>query len=211
MKIVVFGATGATGQQLVAQGLAAGHEMTAFTRSPDAVAMRLGLTVMAGATSDPQAVERAVAGRDAVLCALGGSPLRRRERVCATAMSRIVPAMARQGVRRVLAISTFGAGDSRQQVGWFARHVLFGFVLRSEVADKEAMEAQLLASSLEWTVVRVGLLTDEAPRGRWHAADDGSIHGMGKITRADAAAFMLAQIGGTMWLRRRPVIVSQAD
>jgi putative NADH-flavin reductase len=211
VKIVVFGATGGTGQQLVAQGLAAGHEVTAFTRSPDAVAMRLGLTVMAGATSDPQAVERAVAGRDAVLCALGGSPLRRGERVCATAMSHIVPAMTRQGVRRVLAISTFGAGDSRQQVGWFVRHALFGLVLRSEVADKETMEAQLFASPLEWTVVRVGLLTDELPRGRWRTADDGSIHGMGKIARADVAAFMLAQIGSTTWLRRRPVIVSQAD
>jgi hypothetical protein len=57
------------------------------------------------------------------------------------------------------------------------------------------MEAQLFASPLEWTVVRVGLLTDEPPRGRWRSADDGSIHGMGKIARADVAAFMLAQIG----------------
>lgn len=208
MKIVVFGPSGGTGQQLVAQGLAAGHEMTAFTRHPSAVPMRLGLTVMSGSTRDPQAVERAVAGRDAALCALGGSPLRRSERVCSTAMSQIVPAMVRQGVRRVLAISTFGAGDSRQQVGWFARQVLFGFVMRSEVADKEAMEAQLFASPLEWTVVRVGLLTDESPRGAWRAADDGSIRGMGKIARADVAAFMLAQINSSTWLRRRPVIVS---
>ena len=109
---------------------------------------------------------------------------------------------------RVLAISTFGAGDSRPQVGWFERRLLFGFVLRSEVADKEAMEAQLFASDLEWTVVRVGLLTDEPPRGHWRTADDGSIRGMGKIARADVAAFMLAQIRSAAWLRRRPVIVS---
>jgi putative NADH-flavin reductase len=209
VKLVVFGPSGGTGQQLVAQGLAAGHQMTAFTRNPSAVALRLGLTVMSGSTRDPQAVERAVAGRDAVLCALGGSPLRRRARVCSSAMSHIVPAMVRQGVRRVLAISTFGAGDSRQQVGWLARNVLFAFVLRSEVADKEAMEAQLFASPLQWTVVRVGLLTDESPHGAWRAADDGSIRGMGKITRADVAAFMLAQIDSTTWLRRRPVIVNR--
>jgi len=163
--------------------------------------------VMAGSTSDSQAVERAVAGRDAVLCALGGSPVRRRERVCSTAMGHIAPAMARHGVRRVLAISTFGAGDSRQQVSWLVSHLVFGVVLRSEVADKEAMEAQLFASNLDWTVVRVGLLTDEPPRGRWRTADDGSICGMGKIARADVAAFMLAQISSTTWLRRRPVIV----
>jgi uncharacterized protein YbjT (DUF2867 family) len=210
VKIVVFGATGGTGQQLVAQGLAAGHEVIAFTRNPDAMTARLGLTVMAGSTGDRQAVERAVAGRDAVLCALGGSPLRRRERVCATAMGHIVPAMVHHGVRRVLAISTFGAGDSRPQLGWFQRRVLFGFVLRSEVADKEAMEAQLSASSLDWTVVRVGLLTDEPSCGRWRTADDGSIRGMGKIARADVAAFMLAQLGSAAWLRRRPVMVSAA-
>src|SRR5262245_9900630 len=161
MKLVVFGPTGGTGQHLVAQGLAAGHEVTAFTRRPEAIAPRLGLTVMAGSTRDPQAVGRAIAGRDAVLCALGGSPLRRRERVCSTAMATIVPAMARLGVRRVLAISTQGAGDTRQQVGWFVRYVLLGLALRSEVADKEAMEVELCASALDWTVVRVSVLIDE--------------------------------------------------
>ncbi|HET7524497.1 MAG TPA: NAD(P)H-binding protein [Burkholderiaceae bacterium] len=208
MKLIVFGPTGGTGQQLVAQGLAAGHEVTAFTRRPEAIAPRLGLTTMAGDTRDPRAVERAIAGRDVVLCALGGSPLRRRQHVCATAMANIVPAMVRLGVRRVLAISTQGAGDTRQRVSWLVRHVMLGFVLRSEVADKEAMEAQLSASPLEWTVVRVSLLTDEAPRGRWRVADDGSIRGMGKVARADVASFMLAQIGSTQWLRRCPVIAS---
>lgn len=207
VKIVVFGAAGGTGQQLVAQGLAAGHRVTAFTRRPDAVAMRQGLTVAVGSTRDANAVERALEGCDAVLSALGGHPLRRREQVCASAMSRIVPAMTRVGIRRVLVLSTFGAGDSRAQVGWLVRHLLFGLVLRSEVADKEAMEAQLRASALDWTIVRVGLLSDAPPRGGWRAADDGSIRGMGKIARADVAAFMLAQIGSPTWLRRAPVVV----
>src|SRR5262245_36476846 len=207
VKLVVFGPTGGTGQQLVAQGLAAGHEVTAFTRRPEAMVKRLGLTVIAGSIDDPQAVVQALAGRDAVLSALGGSPLRRRARVCSRAMARIVPAMKQQDVRRVIAISTLGAGDSRPQVSWLARHLLLGIVLRSEVADKEAMEAQLADSGLEWTVVRVGVLTDEPPQGSWHAADDGSIRGMGKIARADVAAFMLAQLASASWLRRRPVLV----
>ena len=207
VKLVVFGAAGGTGQQLVAQAVASGHSVRAFTRRPDAIGPRAGLTVLAGSTRDPRAIEHALAGCDAVLCALGGHPLRRRQRVCATAMAHIVPAMPRHGVRRVLAISTFGAGDSRRHVGWLARHVLFGLVLRSEVADKEAMEALLRASALDWTVVRVGLLSDAPPRGVWRAADDGSIRGMGKIARADVAAFMLAQLASAVWLRRAPVIV----
>ena len=207
MKLIVFGPTGGTGQQLLRQALAQGHAVTAFARHTTAIAGQPGLTAVAGDASDPQAVQRAVAGHDAVLCALGGRPWRRSERVCSTAMSHIVPAMQQHGVRRIVAISTFGAGDSRAQVGWFPRTVLFGAVLHSEVADKEAMEATLAASGLDWTAVRIGVLNDEPPRGHWRAADDGSIHGMGKIARADVADFMLAQLEeGGAWLRRRPVL-----
>ena len=114
--------------------------------------------------------------------------------------------MARHGVRRIVAISTFGAGDTRRQVGWLAKSLLFGLVLRSEVADKEAMEKELSATDLEWIVVRVGLLMDRPARGTWRTADDGSIFGMGKIARADVAALVLAQIEDEAWLRRKPVL-----
>jgi putative NADH-flavin reductase len=207
MRIIVFGPTGGTGQQLVTQALLAGHEVTAFTRNPGAIAPRPGLTVVVGQTLDPIVVERAIAGHDAVLCALGGQPWRRRARVCSGAVQNIAPAMAKQGIRRIVAISTFGAGNSRPQVGWLVRTVLFGLVLRSEVADKEAMERALSATNLEWTVVRVGLLTDGQARGTWRAADDDSIRGMGKIARADVAAFMLAQLEAETWVRRKPAVM----
>lgn len=207
MKLAVFGSTGGTGRQIVAQALDAGHEVTAFTRHSTAMTARRGLTIAAGSTHDRASVARAVAGQDAVLCALGGHPLRRREHVCSTAMQNIAPSMRECKVRRVIAISTFGARDTRPHVGWFARAVLFGFVLRSEVADKEAMEAQLSASALDWTVVRIGVLSDGQARGVWRVSDDGSIRGMGKIARADVAAFMLAQLESGAWVRRCPVLM----
>jgi len=114
--------------------------------------------------------------------------------------------MSRHGLRRVIAISTFGAGETRAHVGWLARNVLFGLVLRTEVADKEAMEKALAATDLEWVVVRIGILSGDTPAGQWRAADDGSIRGMGKIARADVAAFMLAQLQEDTWLRRKPVV-----
>lgn len=209
VKVIVFGPTGGTGRQLVAQALAAGHEVTAFARGAAAVPPRPGLAVVVGDTRDTGAVERAVAGQDAVLCALGGRPWRRRARVCSSAIETIAPAMRKHGVRRIVAISTFGAGNSRPRVGWFARHVLFGAILRSEVADKEAMERALAATDLAWTVVRVGLLTDAAARGAWRAADDDSIRGMGKIARADVAAFMLAQLASDAWVRRAPALMAE--
>jgi len=117
--------------------------------------------------------------------------------------------MTKHGVRRIVAISTFSAGNSRPRVGWFARHLLFGAVLRSEVADKEAMERALAATDLAWTVVRVGLLADAAARGAWRAADDDLIRGMGKIARADVAAFMPAQLASDAWVRRAPALMAE--
>ena len=207
MRIAIFGATGGTGRQIVAQALTDGHEVTAFARSPSTLAPRRGLTVVAGEIHESSAVERAIAGNDAVLCALGGRPWRRRERVCSTAVRTLIPLMEKHGLHRIVAISTFGAGTTRSQVGWLARTLLFGLVLRSEVADKEAMETELSKTNLAWTVVRVGVLSDGPPRGTYRAADDGSIRGMGKIARGDVAAFMLAQLKSEAWVRRRPVIV----
>ena len=207
MKIIVFGPTGGTGRQLVSQALAAGHQVTAFARNPSAIAPRPGLTIVAGQPGDPDAVDGAMAGQEAVLCALGGQPWRRRARVCSGAVRNIAASMAKHGVRRIVAISTFGAGNSRSQVGWVARNLLFGLVLRSEVADKEAMEGELAATELDWTVVRIGLLTDDAARGSWRAADDDSITGMGKIARADVAAFMLGQLEAGTWVRRKPAVM----
>lgn len=206
MRIIVFGPTGGTGHELVSQALDAGHEVTAFARDPAAVGARQGLTVVKGNPLDAATVERAIANHDAVLSALGGRPWRSVP-ICSGAMRNITAAMTHHKVRRIVAISTFGAAETRAHVGWVARHLLFGLVLRGEVADKEAMEKELAATDLEWVVVRVGLLNSGPPRHEWRAADDRSIQGMGKIARADVAAFMLAQLRCDDWLGRRPVVM----
>ena len=205
MKILVFGPTGGTGQLLLERAIQTGHLVTAFTRNSSAIEERANLRVIAGDVLDPAAVVAAVAGQDAVLSALGGRPWRASP-ICGPAIRNITAAMTTHRVRRIVAISTLGAGETRADVGWFARNVLFRFVLRNEVADKEAMERHFGSTDLDWIVVCVSLLTNEAARGSFRVADDRSIHGMGKIARSDVADFMLAQLQSDSWLRRKPVI-----
>ena len=205
MKILVFGPTGGTGQLLLERAIQTGHLVTAFTRNSSAIKERANLCVIAGDVLDPAAVVAAVAGQDAVLSALGGRPWRTSP-ICGPAICNITAAMTTHRVRRIVAISTLGAGETRADIGWFARNVLFRFVLRNEVADKEAMERHFGSTDLDWIVVRVSLLTNEAARGSFRVADDRSIHGMGKIARSDVADFMLAQLQSDSWLRRKPVI-----
>ena len=70
------------------------------------------------------------------------------------------------------------------------------------------MEDLLATSDVDWTVVRPGILTNHAPRGRWRVADDGSIVG-GTIPRADVASFMLHELRARDWIHAAPTIVTQ--
>lgn len=75
MKLLIFGATGGTGRQLVEQALAQGQQVTAFARDPAKVsAKHENLRVAQGDMLRPESVEAAVAGQDAVLSALGVRP-----------------------------------------------------------------------------------------------------------------------------------------
>ena len=206
MRIIVFGPTGGTGRLLLEKALLAGHSVTAFARSAAAITPRPGLAIVAGSVLEAAAVDAAVAGHGAVLSALGGRPWRTAP-ITGPAIRNITAAMTGRGVRRIVVISTLGAAETRADVGWFARNVLFRYPLRNEVADKEAMERHLAATDLDWTVVRVGILTDGAARGTFRVADDRTIRGLGRIARSDVADFMLAQLDSSTWLRRKPVIV----
>jgi putative NADH-flavin reductase len=113
MKLVIFGATGGTGRQLVEQALAEGHQVTAFARRPAALQVRHDrLRIAAGDVSDAARVESAIEGQDAVLSALGAT---KKQAICADGMANILAAMRRAGVRRVIVLSAFGASDSHDR------------------------------------------------------------------------------------------------
>jgi putative NADH-flavin reductase len=198
MKLIVFGATGGTGLSIIDQALAAGHEVTAFARSP----FESKAKVVQGNVLDPAQVADAIRGHDVVFSCLGTRPWRHTN-ICSVGSASIMAAMKTAGVRRFIAMSTQGIGDSKMSLLGRIGARLF---LRKAFADKDVMEKLIEATDLDWIIVRPGFMTSGKARGKWRAADDASIVG-GMICRADVATFMLQQIESTEWLRRRPVIV----
>lgn len=202
MKIIVFGATGTVGRHVVDQALAAGHQVTAFARRPGALAPRAGLAAMAGDVLDTQAVRRAVAGHDAVICALGAG---RRGGLRAPGTANIIEAMKAEGVRRLICQTTLGAGDSEPALNFFWRRIMFGLLLRPAMLDHEAQERLVRGSGLDWTIVRPAAFTDDPAGGAVR-------HGLGpvapglklKIGRADVARFLLGQLSDPRYLRAAP-------
>lgn len=204
MRIVVFGATGTVGRHVVEQALQQGHAVTAFSRDRARVAGPAGrVHVAEGALTDATALDRVVAGQDAVVVVLGGG---RRGDVRAPGTAAVIAAMRRTGVRRLIVQSTLGAGDSRGNLNLLWRHVMFGMLLRAAYADHERQEQLVRGSDLDWTIVRPAAFTDGPRTGGYR-------HGFGprersrlRISRADVADFVLAQLTDDRYLRAAPAL-----
>lgn len=159
--LLVFGGTGKTGQHLVRQALERGCRVTAFVRDP----ARLGLThpqlaTVTGDLADATSIDRAVAMRpDAVVSALGITIKQDGITPLADGTRLILAAMARHGVRRLVVVSSLGAGDSRGQGNLLAR-LIQKYLLRRTLDDKTAQEALIAAAPVDATVFRPPQLTD---------------------------------------------------
>jgi uncharacterized protein YbjT (DUF2867 family) len=213
MKVTIIGATGGVGRQLLAQAVDAGHDITVVVRNPaklSGVLADSAARVVAAdlATTDPQVLESAIAGADAVLSALG--PHSNADAgIAAPGTAAIVTAMRAAGVRRIVAISASpvattpspGHPDPRKHDpgdGFFMRHVgvriaktLFGKVYD----DLARMEDVLRDSGLDWTVLRPPQLTGKPFTGTYRTAVGRNVRGGWSIPRADVADCMLAVLG----------------
>lgn len=203
MKLIVFGATGTIGRQLVHQALSQGHSVTAFARNPQALEIdHPNLARQAGDVSDQNAVLEAIGGHDGVLIALGAGA---RGTVRALGTKHVVDAMAQLGVRRLICLSTLGAGDSRPVLNFFRRRIMFGLLLRRAYADHEAQEALVTKSPLDWTLVRPAAFTEGPATGAYkHGFSSIQRNLRLKISRADVAGFMLRQLSDDTYLRQTP-------
>jgi len=194
MRLLVFGASGRTGQELVRQALERGHSVDAVVRLPSASADQPGLTVIQGDVTDNGLVDRVVPGHDAVVSTLGvGTPLKHDPGVI-EGIGHIVRAMEAEGVRRLLYLSFIGVRESRRAVGVVLRYVV-PIPLREEIADHEAKERLIKASSLDWTIVRPPKLTNGPWTGRYRAGETIRTRvPVPTLSRADTADFMLREL-----------------
>ncbi|MFI9026691.1 NAD(P)-dependent oxidoreductase [Streptomyces sp. NPDC053560] len=194
LRLTVFGATGGIGQEIVKQGLAAGHEVTAVVRDPARLTVSgPGLEVVRAELADPEALRPAVAGRDAVLSGLGARS--RKEAGTATRVTvPVLRAMEAEQVRRLLVVSAAPVGPVPAGEPFLDRAVraVIGTVLKDIYTDLTAMEAELARSTTDWTAVRPPKLTDGPATGTYRTAVGGTPRSGRTISRADVAHAMLA-------------------
>jgi putative NADH-flavin reductase len=209
VRIFVLGATGHTGSVFVEQALAAGHELTAYVRSPDKLPVQARLFVVAGDVLDPVPLAEAMRGHDAVVSMLGVRSLAPHD-FSAKSTTAIVAAAEGSGVRRVVLMSAFGTGETIDKASTGAR-LMFRSAAKGIQDDKAAGEEVLVASALDWTIAYPVVLSN-GPATGYHAVDLAELDhvpGLPRISRADVAAFLLKAASGEKWSRRKVVLTSE--
>jgi putative NADH-flavin reductase len=203
MKILVFGSTGSVGKIFVQQALDANHAVTAFTRNPSSISIRHpNLSIVQGDVLNHPAVEHATPGHDAVVCTLGAGS---QGTVRALGTRNIVSAMEKADVKRLICQSTLGAGDSRGNLNFFWKYIMFGMLLRKAYADHELQENHVIQSNLHWTIIRPAAFTDGPRTGNYRHGFGTDANGLTlKISRADVADFLLKQLSDLTYLRKTP-------
>jgi putative NADH-flavin reductase len=202
-NIIIFGSTGTVGLHLVEQSLDLGHAVTAFTRSPAKLRIvHPSLKIIKADVLDASAVLNAVRGHEAVLVALGAG---RDGNVRSAGTKNIVQAMETAKVNRLICETTLGAGDSRGNLNFFWKYIMFGMLLKDAYQDHERQETVIRSSNLQWTIVRPAAFTDGPLTGVYKhgfSALDQSIKL--KIGRADVANFMLRQLTDDDYVHKTP-------
>lgn len=205
MNVLIIGATGSVGRELVQQALADGHAVTALVREPAKLQIdNQSLTVAKGDVMEPASLEAVMPGQEAVLCALGAGG---KGGVRAPGTRNLIAAMQACGVRRLVCLSSLGVGDSRANLNFLWKYLMFGLLLRRAYADHVAQEDIIKNSDLDWTIVRPGAYTDGERTGDYrHGFPATAVDLRLKIARADVADFMLKQLSDASYLHMTPGI-----
>jgi uncharacterized protein YbjT (DUF2867 family) len=211
-RILVIGASRGIGLETVRAALAAGHEVRALARSAAAIPVAdQRLEKIAGDALDPPVVERALQDVDGVIQAIGASfgpaTLIGGTTLFSRATRVLVDAMRFKGVRRLVAVTGLGAGDSRGRGGLLYDSLVFPLVLKRLYDDKDVQEQIIRSSGLDWTIVRPGLLLNGPATGRARALAEPATWRVGTVRRTDVAAFLVDELQSRAFVGRTPLLI----
>ncbi len=187
MKVLIFGATGATGSILTKLLLDKGYDVTAYVRNPDRMAIsheRLDLIV--GDIFDSEGIGRVMTGHDVVMSCLGSSTTKASDQLTRMAQS-ITGAMKIVGVKRVVYMATAGIEDEfKGPFKWFIRMLL------GNVIDDHRGAADLYKQEgFDYTIIRPMQLKNGEPTGDYEIAEEGLPKRKKAVSRANVAEVMV--------------------
>ena len=194
MRILLFGATGGTGREIIAAGLEQGHYITAFVRNASGLGVKNEkLSIIEGNILDAKSVDKAVRGQDAVISVLGNKTRNafwKSNTVISSGVKNIINSMEKNKISRLLFVTSFGVSDNI----FLPEKLFIKIVLRNIFADIPTQEKLIRESALAWTIVRPARLINGPRTGKYKVSENLPINPLSKISRTDVADFLLSNL-----------------
>lgn len=211
MKLILFGATGFSGQGILAEALKHGHEVTILVRDASKIQIKhKNLKIIEGNVLDPQTVASVLHHQEAVIQCLGvgGKGDGKPTTFISDATKVIVDEMQKQNIKRLIAMSNVGAGNSIAFQPWFFTKIILPYFmkwLKVIIEDKNRMEPIIMNSNLDWTIVRCPNIVDKPAKGTCNATLDGKGLKL-SVTLPDLSKFMVVQLKQTAFIKQAPSV-----
>ena len=211
MKVNIFGATGFSGQAILVEALKQSHELTVLVRDASKVQIKhKNLTIIEGNVLEPQTVASVLHHQEAVIQCLGvgGKGYGKPTTFISDATKVIVDEMQKKQIKRLIAMSNVGAGNSIAFQPWFFTKVILPYFmkwLKVIIEDKNRMEPIIMNSNLDWTIVRCPNIIDKPAKGTCNATLDGKGLKL-SITLPDLSKFMVDQLKDMTFNKQAPCV-----
>ena len=211
MKVVIFGATGFSGKAILKEALSQQHQVTVLVRNKSSILVQdKNLKIVEGNVMDKHTVAEVLKNSDAVIQCLGvgGKGNGKLTTFISVATKIIVEEMEKQEIKRLIAMSNVGAGNSVSFQPWiFTKIILPYFMkwLKVLIDDKNRMEPIIMNSELDWTIVRCPNIVDKTPKRNVLATLDGKGLKLA-VTLGDMAEFIVQQLIDASYFKQAPSI-----
>ena len=207
--VLVLGATSGIGASVVDEALSRGLKVRGFARGADNMAPRDGLEPFVGDAQSPEDLIRALDGVCAVIYALGvkerPAMIWQQETLFSRTTAALLDAMRATHTTRLVAVTGFGAGRSRDAMSTLEK-LGHNAVLGRVYDDKSRQESLIMESGLDWTIVRPVILTNGAASGRIRVLAEPEAWGNGLISRADVGAYVVRAVTEELNIREDIVL-----
>ncbi len=209
--ILIIGASRGIGLETVRRALDQGYQVCAFARSASQIPItHAELTKVNGDALRAEEVAAAVKDADAVIQTLGAKAsvamVTSHTQLFSDATRILIQSMESEGVKRLICVTGFGAGDSREHMSLLQR-LPFELLLGRVYADKAVQEMMIRRSALSWVIARPGILTNGPRTGRYKILDKPAGWRNGTISRADVADFLVKQVEDDAYLGKTPALI----
>ena len=212
-KVLIIGASRGIGLETVKAALRAGQRVRALARSAARMPIQdTNLDTVSGDALDRDTIRDALQDVDVVIQTLGVNFAPKLIFDGTTLFSDstriLVDAMKIAGVKRLIAVTGLGAGDSRGHGGMIYDSVVFPLLLKRVYDDKDVQEWIVRSSGLDWTIVRPGLLKNRTATGRYRILTASKDWQFGTISRSEVADFLVQQINDRNLVGTTPLVIS---